>query len=147
MQFQESHPRRHSILHTGENHILSFYNHIWYKTMPEYNLAELISLPLPLNDNTILRRRQFLRQELHHKVQQLRQIQNKRVFRIKCPCNFHICDHMDPHTANLMLNWCPLEVEFGFFFLQQPWTYLGIYIYPHCIECVESSVCVVVQFE
>ena len=109
--------------------------------MSQYTLAQLINLPLPLNDNEILRRRQFLRQELNQKVNQLRLITPRRVFRIKCPCNFDICEHMEPHTANLMLNWCPLEAELGFFFLQQPWRYLGIYIYPHCIECFEPSVC------
>ena len=37
--------------------------------MPEVTLAQLISLPLPLKDNAILRRRQFLRQELNEKNQ------------------------------------------------------------------------------
>ena len=109
--------------------------------MPEVTLAQLISLPLPLEDNAILRRRQFLRQELNEKINQLRQIQNKRVFLIKFPCNIDMCDHMDPHTENLYLDWCPLEAELGFFFLQQPWAYLGIYVYPHCIECLDSTVC------
>ena len=109
--------------------------------MPEVTLAQLISLPLPLEDNVVLRRRQFLRQELNAKINQLRQIQNKRVFFIKCPCDFDMCDHMDPHTENLHLDWCPLEAELGFFFLNQPWAYLGLYVYPHCIECLDSTMC------
>ena len=123
---------------------MSFISVFWYTTMPQYSLTELTELrrlPLPLSDNGVLRRRQFLRLELHYKVRQLWQMQEKRIFRVKCPCDWDICHHMDPLTENLMISWCPLEAELGHFFLTQPWAYLGVLIYPHCIECMESSVC------
>ena len=104
------------IFHTGENHIIcSYYNPIGVKTMPENNFVELINLPLPLTDHQILQRRQLIRQELTQKVNQLRLQTPKRIFRIKCPCNYDICNHMEPLTANLMLSWCPLDSELGFF--------------------------------
>ena len=112
--------------------------------MPQYSLTELTELrrlPLPLSDNGVLRRRQFLSLEIHHKVQQLWQIQEKRIFCVKYPFDWDICDYMDPLTENLMISWCPLDAELGYFFFTQPWRYLGVLIYSHCIECMEFSVC------
>ena len=109
--------------------------------MAQPNPAQLINLPLPLQLNDILRRRKYLRQELNVKIQQLRQAQNKHVFYIKCPCDFEMCNHMDPYTVDLHMDWCPLKAELDFFFMNQPWAYLGLYVYPHCIECLDSTVC------
>ena len=109
--------------------------------MAQPNLAQLINLPLPLQLNDLLRRRQYLRQELNGKIQQLHQAQNKHVFYIKCPCDLDMCDHMDPYTEDLHLSWCPLESELAYFFMKQPWAYLGLYVFPHCIECNDSTLC------
>ena len=101
--------------------------------MPEVTLAQLRSLPLPLDQNPLLRRRQFIRQKLNAKIHQLREIQNK--------CDFEMCNHMDPYTVDLYMGWCPLKAELDFFFMNQPWAYLGLYVYPHCIDCLDSTVC------
>ena len=107
----------------------------------QLTLAELISLPLPLEMDNLLRRRQFIRSELNEKVHQLRQVVDKRYYYIKCVCDLQMCDHMTPLTADLHLSWCPLEAELAHFFMQQPWQHLGIYVYPHCIECHDSTLC------
>ena len=99
--------------------------------MAQPTLAQLISLPLPLEHNDLLRRRQYLRQELNGKIHHLRQIQNRRVFYIKCPCDLDMCNHMDPYTVDLHLDWHPLEAELAYFFINQPWAHLGLYVYPH----------------
>ena len=109
--------------------------------MAQPNLAQLINLPLPLQLDDMLRRRQFIRRELNVKIQQLRQAENKPIYYIKCPCDLEMCDHMDPFTADLHLSWCPLESELAYFFMRQPWAYLGVYVYPHCIECNDSTLC------
>ena len=109
--------------------------------MPVETLAQIRSLPEHLQQNALLRRRQYIRQELNTKIHQLREIQEKRIFYIKCPCNFDMCTHMDPLTADLHMDFCPLKTELDFFFMRQEWAYLGVYVYPHCIECNEWTLC------
>ena len=102
---------------------------------------ELINLPLPLTDHQTLQRRLLLRQELTEKVNILRQQTERKIYMIKCPCNYDMCNHMEGLTEDLMLNWCPLEVELAYFFINQPYKHLGIYLYPHCIDCLDPSIC------
>ena len=93
--------------------------------MAQPTLAQLRRLPLPLEHNDILRRRQYLRQELNVKIQQLQQAQNRRIFYIKCPCDLDMCDHMDPFTEDLHLDGCPLESELAYFFYKSAMSSLG----------------------
>ena len=143
LQFLKSYPRNHFRKHTEKDNSLNFLYLVHIKTMAhaQPNLAELINLPLPLQMDDLLRWRQFIRRELNEKIQQLRQVVNKPIYYIKCPCDLEMCDHMDPLTADLHLSWCPLESELAHFFMQQPWAHLGIYVYPHCIECNDSTLC------
>ena len=45
--------------------------------MPVETLAQISSLPEHLQQNALLRRRQYIRQELNTKIHQLREIQEK----------------------------------------------------------------------
>ena len=84
--------------------------------MPVETLAQINSLPEHLQQNALSRRRQYIRQELNTKIHQLREIQEKQIFYIKCPCNFDMCTHMDPLTADLHMDFCLLKTELDFFY-------------------------------
>ena len=100
-----------------------------------------MNLPLPLEEEEILLRRQLIRDELDAKVQLMLPHTNKLFWIIKCPCNYSMCGHMQPNTVDISLKWHPLESELAYFFLEQPYRHLGFLLYPHCIECLMSSVC------
>ena len=106
-----------------------------------FQMAELINLPLPLTTQQILQRRLLLRQELTEKVNILKQQTEKKIFMIKCPCNYQMCNHMAGLTEDLILNWHPLQAEMQYFFMNQPFQHLGILLYPHCIDCLDLSIC------
>ena len=84
----------------------------------------------------------LIRQELTEKVHILKQQTEKQIFMIKCPCNYQMsCNHMAGLTEDLILSWHPLQAEIQYFFMNQPFQHLGILLYPHCIDCLDPSIC------
>ena len=106
-----------------------------------FQTAELINLPLPLTTHQIIQRRQILREELNEKVHLLRPQTRKQIYMLKCPCLFVMCTHMAGLTEDLVLSWHPLESELAYFFINQPYKHLGILLYPHCVQCMDPSIC------